>query len=350
MSAHQAPSEAVPLAADPTAAARAPDVEKGGCAAAEPPPADTTPNAEPRNLVVGPPYPAAVFALRLAVPQCFLAVWFVFLWLACYGTSPSEHTYAGETLTVEVGPACVMPPPPPVSPSRPRRSPSTARPLPGTPLTGRVREQPANDALVAACPANNAGPPGPLGPQVRTTSSTPYKLALAPEKAVDESFGAAPAKFHWNISAITRAATCKEAAAAGAHVAGVLDCAHGDVACSVHFFAGELFLTLSPAWMHAYSFGMLEADTSYMVITLVEGWDSCMSEAPLPGMHPLDSLVAHLFKEAGRPAGGYLAREAWPATHAAGHGVFATTSGGPTNTTHFTVFDLVSLRAILSTV
>ena len=60
---------------------------------------------------VKPPYPCGIFALRLLVPQLFLLAWLVCLWLACHNTTLSEATYAGETLEIVVGPACVMPPP-----------------------------------------------------------------------------------------------------------------------------------------------------------------------------------------------------------------------------------------------
>ena len=257
-----------------------------------------------------PPYPASLYALRLLVPNLLAALWIVFLTLACFGTTPNEETFAGPTKTFQVGPGCVLPPAPP----------------------------PASDDLVAACPA---GPPGrPLGPQILPTGMTPdYKKLLAPEKTSDESWGEAPAVFHWLIQATTRAASCKEAAAAGTS-AGVPSC-EGGPECSVHAFAGELFLTLSPSWIHAASFGLLEADTSRIELTLVEGWDACLPTAPAPGMHPLDALVAHMFSQAGRGGAGFIGREDWPATSVDGHGAFADLSPSA-NATYFTVLDLAT--------
>ena len=160
-----------------------------------------------------PPYSCGIFALRLLVPQLWFALWVVFLGLACYGTTQGQPTFAGEVVSVTVGPACVMPPPPP----------------------------PARETEVDACGIASK-PPGPLGPFIRTTSSVDYREALAPEKANDASFGVAPVRFHWEIFATTRNATCKEAAAAGT-VGRVAPCRYLMPECTVHFFAGELFLT-----------------------------------------------------------------------------------------------------------
>lgn len=179
-----------------------------------------------------PPYSKGIFALRLLVPQCWLALWVVFLWMACYTPEHAEIKWMGEAVQVTVGPSCVMPPPPP---------PATA--------------------IDRACDIE-AKPAGPHGPQIRTTSSVDYREALAPDKAKDASYGSAPVRFHWEIFANTRNATCKENVAAGT-VGKVRPCEYkykngatcdppdykpdkkGDCfspECSVHFFAGELFL------------------------------------------------------------------------------------------------------------
>ena len=113
-----------------------------------------------------PPYSCGTFALRLLVPQLWLVVWVVFLWLACYSTQQGESTVTSGVVQVTVGPSCVMPPPPP----------------------------PARESEIDACDVGlPSKPPGPLGPEIRTTSPVGYKHALAPEKTQDISFGEAPA-------------------------------------------------------------------------------------------------------------------------------------------------------------
>ena len=266
-----------------------------------------------RKAGVAPPYSGRIFALRLFLPQVFLLLWLVLLGVASYATtSPSDPTFV-DIKQLTVGPSCVMPPPPP----------------------------PVGEEAMEKCPAGN--PPQPKGPQI---SPADYTSLLALEARNSDDYGTTPARFHFQFQATTRAATCKEAAAAGT-VAGVPRCSYKEnPECTVHFFVGELFLMLSPSWLRAYSFGMLEADTTLVNITLVDGWDACLPEPKhgstaraLAGMHPLDALVAHMFAQAQRPDSGYLAREVWPSIGES----FA--SLGPDNTTSLAVLNLKDTAA-----
>eukprot|EP01047_Picozoa_sp_COSAG01_P011992 COSAG01_NODE_533_length_15816_cov_4.518738_2_plen_315_part_00 len=229
------------------------------------------------------PYACAVLLARAITPQVLMLLWVALLALACY-TRDRQGFNAASQVQFTVGPGCIPPP--------------AAAPL-------STRQQTTEQA----CPSITA-PPTPLGPVV---SPANFAEILVPQNTVDEK-EAVPPIFHWKVSATTRAATCREAVRApphppshrATHAAGVdgsvwecpaflgrpragwpchgmlmegvapapprptqaaagtngsaAPCVAGLNACTVHYLSGELFLALSPAWLHASSFGLLQSE------------------------------------------------------------------------------------------
>ena len=239
---------------------------------------------------------------RFGVPQLLFLIWIVVLYGNCFGhlNSHCDGSQYSSEMEVTVGPGCIY----------------SSGPLPSQP-----------DQL-NACPANGTDT-GTLGPVIQPST---YPHWLAPEKTQDTKEKLAPV-FHWVIEAHTVPGECASKPATSCLPTRPGECAsnpttvwhpttsslpacNGRGACLVHYFSGELFLNLSPAWVHAASFGFLNAQASRLKVNLKDGWEAClpadssMSNATRDALFPLDRLVQLMFKNAGR-RGGYLAREAW---------------------------------------
>lgn len=206
--------------------------------------------------------PVWVKALRVVVPVLVIALWFVLLWVACFG-----HTHARVVPTSEVS------------------------------LT--VGCAPA--AETAACPVDTG---------VLTVAPAEFAPLLAPALHTGTVADQTDAIFHWRVDASSRNRTCQEEHLGVFRIEGSRSkaCVDGSVSCTVHYIVGEIELFMSPAWFYASSLGLLETSEHALHLTLVDGWDQCL---PLPAQSdrtPVDVLVHWLMSEAGVEIG-YLASD-----------------------------------------
>ena len=262
----------------------------------------------------GPPYPAWILCLRLLVPLFLLSGTGVGFFFGCraFQARPSPVPLSETVFTV--GPGCIPAPDPPESPALP-------------------------PSISGTCPIDDVqASTSRLGPLITPDG---FEGMLTPQERTDAK-EAVPSVFHWHITAISRNATCQEAAAAqndytcdpvhgctvssqpGQESPGELKrrdhgpgkisatCSGGkggmtDPFCTVHYMAGEIMLAISPAWFYASSYQMLRTDKHRLTLVLVDGWDDCLPTPPANGVPPLDVLTQWMMDKAGRGSG-FLAR------------------------------------------
>jgi len=224
-------------------------------------------------------YGAGRFVVRLLAPQVMLLLLLVLLYYLCYGAEPGHRPHENH-IHLTVGPGCVAPP---------------------------KTDKPPTYAAAEDVTCDLDAPRPHLGPVVTMRGGGDWKTAFKPVP-ITETTGKSRT-FHYNATFTTKHASCVERAKAG--TVGHAPTCNGGPECTVQYYTGEFFIATSPGWLKATSFGLLSADSSYVNITLVQGWDDCMPTPPrAPETYPVDALFHWMLESSGQ-SGGYLARRHW---------------------------------------